>query len=300
MLFEYLINGVLFGGTYSLVAIGFTIIFGVMHRLNVAHGATIMVSAYAGATVMLLLGGDSYPALALAFVASIAAGAALGWLVELVAFRPLRGASYLAPFATTVGVTIVLEEVFLQLGRAVPIFYPEYTPFPSPLENLGFLLGDYYVRGVYLVSFVVAVLLMLALHAWVTRSRTGRAMRVVEENVEVAKLMGIDVRRTEVVAFVVASGLAGAAGCLIGASTGAVSPFLGVHLLLISFVVVVIGGLGNLYGAMIGGIIVGAVETTAVGLISASYKQAVLFAVLFAVLILRPEGILSRRTEGRD
>jgi len=298
---EYLLNGILFGSTYSLVAIGFTIIFGTIHRLNVAHGATIMVAAFAGATTSILLGGaDSYLALGLAFVASVATGALLGVLVELVAFRPLRDASYLTPFVTTIAVTIILEELFLKLSRSVPIFYPEYTPFPSILEDLSFEVGGMYIRGVYLVTFIVSLALMVVLHLWITRTRSGRAVRVVEENPDVARLLGIDVRRVEVTVFAVASALAGAAGCLIGMSVGTVSPFMGSHLLVIGFVAIVLGGLGNVYGAMIGGILVGVIETVTVGVLAATYREAFLFAVLFLTLVLKPEGILAAGSAGRD
>lgn len=297
---ETLINGILFGGTYSLVAIGFTLIFGVIHRLNVAHGATIMVSAYAGATVALLLGGDSYAVLVLAFLASVFVGALLGLIVERIAFRPLREASYLAPFVTTIGVTIFLEELFLHLARKVPIFYPEYTPFPSPLEYLGFNFGPYYIRGVYIAIFLVSIGLMFILHLWVTNSKMGRAMRVVEESQDIARLMGINVVKTEVVAFVVASALAGAAGCLIGVSIGTISPFMASHLLLVSFVVIVMGGMGNMYGAMVGGIIVGALEKLSINFWSSSYREAILFAILFAILVIKPEGLFSLRVQKRD
>jgi branched-chain amino acid transport system permease protein len=288
---EYLINGFLLGGTYSLVAIGFTIIFGVLHRLNIAHGATIMVSAFAGATISLLLGGDSYPVLLLSFVVAVLAGTLLGVIIERAVFRPLRRASYLAPFVATVGLTLALEETMLHLSRKVPIFLPDNTPFPSPLEYLGFRMGDIYIRGVYVVIFVVSLILMVALHLWVTRSATGRRIRVVEENPTAARILGINVERTETIAFALASALAGAAGCLIGVANGTINPFMGAPLLLTSFVVIVIGGLGNLYGAMIGGIIVGVVELATANLISATYKEAVLFGLMFLILILRPQGL---------
>lgn len=288
---EYVLNGILFGSTYSLVAIGFTIIFGVLHRLNLAHGATIMVSAFAGATVSLVFGGESYPVLALSFVVSVLVGAALGLLIERLIFRPLRDASYLAPFVATVGVTLMLEEAMLHVSRKVPIFYPEYTPYPSPLENLSFHLGDIYIRGVYLVIFIVSLCLMLLLHLWITRTDSGRAIRVVEENPTAARILGINVERTEMLAFAVASALAGAAGCLIGVANGTINAFLGGPLLLTSFIVIVIGGLGNLYGAMLGGLLVGMVETVTTNLLSATYKQAVLFVLMFIVLVLRPQGL---------
>ena len=288
---EHVLNGLLYGSTYSLVAIGFTIIFGVLHRLNIAHGATIMVSAFAGATVSLLLGGDSYGVLALSFVVAVLAGAAIGLVIERLVFRPLRDSSYLAPFVATVGVTMALEEGMQQISRRVSLFNPEYTPYPSPLEDLSFHVGGIYLRGAYVVIFVVSLVLMAVLHAWVTRTNSGRAIRIVEENPVAARLLGIDVERTEMIAFAVASALAGAAGCLIGVSSGTVNAYLGAPLLLSSFVVIVIGGLGNLYGAMFGGLFVGVVETVTANLLSASYKEAVLFGLMFVVLIVRPQGL---------
>lgn len=298
--FEYVLNGFLLGGTYSLVAIGFTIIFGVLHRLNIAHGATIMVSAFAGATVSLLLGGDSYWVLLLSFVVATLTGAVIGIIIERAIFRPLRESSYLAPFVATVGITLALEEAMLHASRHVPIFYPEYTPYPSPLENLGFNIGDLYIRGVYVVIFVISLVLMAALHLWITRSDTGRAIRVVEENPTAARILGVNVERTETIAFGVASALAGAAGCLIGVSQGTINPFLGAPLLLTSFVIIVIGGLGNLYGAMVGGIIVGVIELAGANLISATYKEAVLFALMFIILIVRPQGLFGSAVQRPD
>lgn len=297
---EYMINGFLLGGTYSLVAIGFTIIFGVLHRLNIAHGATIMVSAFAGATVSLLLDGQSYGVLLLSFAAAILTGTVIGILIERVVFRPLRDASYLAPFVATVGITLMLEEAMLHVSRKVPIFYPEYTPYPSPLENLSYYIGDLYIRGVYVVIFIVSLILMLVLHFWITRSNTGRAIRVVEENPTAARILGINVERTEMLTFAVASALAGAAGCLIGVAHGTINPFLGAPLLLTSFVVIVLGGLGNLYGAMIGGIIVGVVELSTANLISATYKEAILFGLMFLILLVRPQGLFGSTVQRPD
>ena len=298
---EFLISGLLFGATYSLVAIGFTLIFGVLNRLNIAHGATLMVAAFAGAYVSLRLGGKaSYLVLALAFAASLLVGALVGWLVRAVAFAPLRNASPLAPFVTSAAVTIILEETFVQLSRRVPEFSPEFSSFPSPLENLVFFIGPVLVRGVHVVIFVVAALLMAWLQWWINASRTGRAVRAVEENPTVAKLLGINVKRVEVAVFVVASAVAGAAGCLIGMAQGTVGPFMGANLLLTGFVIIVLAGLGSLRGAMVCGLLVGMIETSIVGLLSASVKEAVLFVILFAVLVVRPQGLFGGARAIRD
>jgi branched-chain amino acid transport system permease protein len=298
---EFLISGLLFGATYSLVAIGFTLIFGVLNRLNIAHGATLMVAAFAGAYVSLRLGGKaSYLVLALAFAASLLVGALVGWLVRAVAFAPLRNASPLAPFVTSAAVTIILEETFVQLSRRVPEFSPEFSSFPSPLENLVFFIGPVLVRGVHVVIFVVAALLMVWLQWWINASRTGRAVRAVEENPTVAKLLGINVKQVEVTVFVVASAVAGAAGCLIGMAQGTVGPFMGANLLLTGFVIIVLAGLGSLRGAMVCGLLVGMIETSIVGLLSASVKEAVLFVILFAVLVVRPQGLFGGTRAIRD
>ncbi len=298
---EHLINGLLFGATYSLVAIGFTLIFGVLNRLNIAHGATIMVAAFAGAYVSLRLGGKaSYSVLALSFVISVFAGALLGILVRTIAFAPLRNASPLAPFVTSAAVTIVLEEAFVQLSRRIPEFSPEFTQFPSPLENLVFFVGPVLIRGVYVVIFVIAVLLMASLHWWISKTRMGRAIRSVEENPTMSWLLGINVRHVEIAVFAVASAIAGAAGCLIGVAMGTVGPFMGSNLLLTGFVIIVLAGLGSLRGAMICGLIVGVIEMAIVGMVSASMKEAVLFIILFAVLVVRPQGLFAGPEAKRD
>lgn len=299
--FEYLIGGLLFGATYSLVAIGFTLIFGVLNRLNIAHGATIMVAAFAGAYISLRLGGkSSYAVLALAFVASLVTGAVLGVLVRAVAFAPLRNASPLAPFVTSAAMTLVLEEAFVQLSRNVPLFSPEFSTFPSPLENLVFFVGPVLVRGVYVVIFLVAIILMALLHWWITHTAMGRAIRSVEENPTMSWLLGINVRHVEVKVFAVASAVAGAAGCLIGVAMGTVGPFMGANLLLTGFVIIVLAGLGSVRGAMICGLIVGVIEMTIVGMVSASMKEAVLFIILFTVLVIRPQGLFPGPEANRD
>jgi branched-chain amino acid transport system permease protein len=301
LVLENLISGLLFGATYSLVAIGFTLIFGVLNRLNIAHGATIMVSAFAGAYVSLRLGGQSsFLILGLAFAVSVATGALLGILVWRAAFAPLRNASPLAPFVTSAAVALILEELFLQVSRRVPPFAPEFSSFPSPLEDLVFHVGPILIRGVYVVIFAVAALLMALLHWWITKSSMGRAIRAVEENLTVSWLLGINVRRVEIAVFAAASAIAGAAGCLVGVSTGTITPYMGANLLLTGFVVIVLAGLGSVYGAMVCGLLVGMIEMTIVGTVSASMKEAVLFIVLFAVLVIRPQGLFMKLDASRD
>ena len=301
LVLEYAISGLLFGATYSLVAIGFTLIFGVLNRFNIAHGATLMVAAFAGATISILLGGaESYLVLFLAFIGSILTGAVMGLLVRLVAFVPLRNAAALSPFVTSAAVALILEELFLHLTQQVSIYSVEVTEFPSPLENLAFFVGDLYIRGAYLVIFVVAMVIMAVLHWWLHHTKSGLAIRAVEENSDMAWLLGINGYRVEINVFVVASAIAGAAGCLIGVAYGTVSPFLGSNLLLVSFVVLVMAGIGSVRGAMICGLLVGIIETVTAGVMSSQTKEAVLFVILFAVLVVRPQGIFANPESTRD
>ncbi len=301
LVLEYAISGLLFGATYSLVAIGFTLIFGVLNRFNIAHGATLMVAAFAGATISILLGGEeSYLVLFLAFVGSVLTGAGMGLLVRLVAFVPLRNAAALSPFVTSAAVALILEELFLHLTQRVSIYSIEVTEFPSPLENLAFFIGDLYIRGAYLVIFVVAMVIMAVLHWWLHHTKSGLAVRAVEENPDMAWLLGINGYRVEINVFVVASAIAGAAGCLIGVAYGTVSPFIGSNLLLVSFVVLVMAGIGSVRGAMICGLLVGIIETVTAGVVSAQTKEAVLFVILFVVLVIRPQGIFANAESTRD
>ena len=182
----------------------------------------------------------------------------------------------------------------------MPIYSIEVTEFPSALENLAFFVGDLYIRGAYLVIFVVALIIMALLHRWLNHTKNGLAIRAVEENPEAAWLLGINGRRVEIMVFAAASAIAGAAGCLIGVAYGTVSPFFGSNLLLVSFVVLVLAGIGSVRGAMICGLLVGVIETVTAGTVSSETKEAVLFVVLFAVLLIRPQGIFAGAASTRD
>jgi branched-chain amino acid transport system permease protein len=301
LVLEYAISGLLFGSTYSLVAIGFTLIFGVLNRFNIAHGATLMVAAFGGATISILFGGkDSYIILIAAFLSATVIGAIVGLIVRQIAFAPLRGGSELSPFVTSAAMALILEELFVNLTQSVSIYSMEVTEFPSPLENLVFFLGEIYIRGAYLVIFLMALIIMGILHWWLHHTKSGLAIRCVEENPTAAWLMGINGNRVEIIVFAVASAIAGAAGCLISVAYGTVTPFLGSNLLLVSFVVLVLAGIGSVRGAMICGLFVGVIETVTAGLISAQTKEAVLFIILFIVLLVKPQGIFATRATERD
>jgi len=301
LVLEYAISGLLFGATYSLVAIGFTLIFGVLNRFNIAHGATLMVAAFGGATISILFGGkDSYIILIAAFLSATVIGALVGLIVRQIAFAPLKGGSELSPFVTSAAMALILEEMFVNLTQSVSIYSMEVTEFPSPLENLVFFLGEIYIRGAYLVIFLMALIIMGILHWWLHHTKSGLAVRCVEENPTAAWLMGINGNRVEIIVFAVASAIAGAAGCLISVAYGTVTPFLGSNLLLVSFVVLVLAGIGSVRGAMICGLFVGVIETVTAALISAQTKEAVLFIILFTVLLVKPQGIFATSATERD
>ena len=301
LVLEYAISGLLFGATYSLVAIGFTLIFGVLNRFNIAHGATLMVAAFGGATISILFGGkDSYIILIAAFLSATVIGALVGLIVRQIAFAPLKGGSELSPFVTSAAMALILEEMFVNLTQSVSIYSMEVTEFPNPLENLVFFLGEIYIRGAYLVIFLMALIIMGILHWWLHHTKSGLAIRCVEENPTAAWLMGINGNRVEIIVFAVASAIAGAAGCLISVAYGTVTPFLGSNLLLVSFVVLVLAGIGSVRGAMICGLFVGVIETVTAALISAQTKEAVLFIILFTVLLVKPQGIFATSATERD
>jgi branched-chain amino acid transport system permease protein len=260
-----------------------------------------MVAAFGGATISILFGGkDSYIILIAAFLSATVIGAIVGLIVRQIAFAPLRGGSELSPFVTSAAMALILEELFVNLTQSVSIYSMEVTEFPSPLENLVFFLGEIYIRGAYLVIFLMALIIMGILHWWLHHTKSGLAIRCVEENPTAAWLMGINGNRVEIIVFAVASAIAGAAGCLISVAYGTVTPFLGSNLLLVSFVVLVLAGIGSVRGAMICGLFVGVIETVTAGLISAQTKEAVLFIILFIVLLVKPQGIFATSATERD
>ena len=255
MFAQQLVNGLMLGGAYALVAIGYTLVFGVLNLLHLAHGEVFMVGAYVG--LVLALAGFS-PVVILA--GAMLAAATLGVLVERVAFRPVRNrGSHVTPLITTIAVGLVT------------------------------------LTTLQLIILGTSVVLMALLELFLRSTRTGMAIRATAENQTVAGLMGINVSLAIVVTFAIASALAGAAGVLLAWNFAGLSPFFGVKVGLKGLAIMLLGGLGNVAGAMVGGLIIGVVEVLSVAYLASSYRDAFAFAVMILILLVRPTGLFGAR-----
>jgi branched-chain amino acid transport system permease protein len=283
MFLQQLANGVMLGSTYALVAIGYTLIFGVLRLLHLAHGEVFMIGAFAGLQAALIWHFGPVPAL----ISGALGAAIVGVLVERIAFRPIRrrGNSHLAPIVSTVGVGLVLQEVMTKL------FGSEQIAFPSGLQKQVFDLGFMSVTGSQLFILGTAAVSMIALHQFVTHTRYGMAMRATSENIHVAAILGINVDAVILVTFAVASALAGIAGVLVGLNFNAISPFMGFDMGIKGMAIIVIGGLGSIYGAMAGGLILGIAEVLSVAYLASSFRDAFAFGLMVLILIIRPRGL---------
>jgi branched-chain amino acid transport system permease protein len=287
---QQLVNGVMLGSVYALVAIGYTLVFGVLGMLHLAHGEVFMIGAFVGLVVVSATSGS----LLLGMLAAILATGLLGVLIERVAFRPLRGAHHLAPLATTIGAAIALQET------ARWYFGAEQKGFPATIELTSWEFGPLRVTSVQVFILASSVILMAAVHLFLSRTRAGRALRATAESPVVASLLGVNVERTVVLTFLVASMLAGAAGVLVGVAYSAVNPFIGVQMGIKGLVVMLLGGLGNVPGAMVGGICLGVLEVLGAAYVASSYRDAFAFGAVMLIILVRPEGLLGLRVQRRD
>ena len=279
---QQLVNGLMLGSTYSLVAIGYTLILGTLNLLHFAHGEVFMMGAFFGLLIVLFWNVNFY-------VASLGGtlGAALvGILVEALAIRPIKKGQHLAPLISTIGVTIILQEAAHYFSGGEPLSFPETVTVTN------FDLGGIRITSVQITIFVLSILLMFVLHLFVKNTKMGKAMRATAESPTTATLLGISVNQVTIATFFIASALAGASGVLVGMSYNAVTPGMGVPMAIKGFAIMLLGGLGNIYGAMIGGLIVGGVEILSVGYLAPSYRDAFTFGLMILILIFRPSGIL--------
>jgi len=290
VLLQQLVNGVMLGAVYALIAIGYTLIFGVLGMLHLAHGEVFMVGAFVGLLVATTYSGNVMLALAAAMLAT----GLLGVLIERVAFRPLRGAHHLAPLATTIGAGIALQET------ARWYFGPEQKGFPAAIAAISWELGPLRVSSVQVFILASAIVLMAAVSVFLARTRAGRAVRATAEDPAVAGLLGVNVSAVVVLVFFVASALAGAAGVLVGLAYNSVHPFIGVQMGIKGLVVMLLGGLGNVPGAMVGGLVLGILEVLGVAYFASSYRDAFAFGAVMLMLLVRPEGLLGLRLPRRD
>jgi branched-chain amino acid transport system permease protein len=285
VLLQQLTNGLMLGSTYALVAIGYSLIFGVLRLLHLAHGEVFMVGAFAGLLVVLWLSLGPFAAV---FGGLVVAGI-LGIILELAAFRPIRrrGGNYLAPIVSSVGAGLVLQEVMTKL------FGAEQLGFPRQFAGTVYDLGVISITSTQIFIMVIAFASMVALHLFVTRSRLGVAIRATSENLEIASILGINVDFVIMLTFAIASALGGIAGVLVGLNFNAVSPFMGIDMATKGMAIMLIGGLGSIYGAMAGGLLLGVGEVLSVAYLASSYRDAFAFGLMIIVLLVRPRGLFS-------
>jgi branched-chain amino acid transport system permease protein len=305
-LVQLLVNGVTLGSVYALVALGFSMVYGILKLLNLAHGDVLMVGAFIGWGVLGWLGGAQDPTVAvwlvilLMVLAAMVGGGFLGVAIERFAYRPLRRAPRIAPLISALGVAFFLQNTVLLLWGAD--FRSYDTDFLVDVD-VGIDWGPLTVWVIRLVVIAAAFAMMLGLWILVTRTRLGKAMRATAFDREAAEMMGIDVDRVIVTTFFIGSALAGAAGVLIGLVFFQINHFMGFNYGLKGFTAAVVGGIGSIPGAMFGGLLIGIVESLSVGYIqdftggrlNSSFRDLVVFSILVVFMLLRPQGLFGKR-----
>lgn len=291
---QQLINGLAIGGIYALVALGYTMVYGVLKLINFAHGDLFTIGAYLGMTVFISLGLEGVVPvwIAIPLVAVMVMGlvALLGGILERAAYRPLRNASRLSAVVSAVGASIFFQNAILLIWGANYYVYPE-SMRPS-------VIIDLFGMGVPIMRFILigaSIALMLILYWFIHRTKTGTAIRAAAIDQNAARLMGINVNRIIALVFLIGPGLGGVAGVMVGLAYGQIDFNMGFSFGLKAFTAAILGGIGNIPGAMIGGLILGLVETFGAAYLTIAWKDAISFLVLILILIIRPTGILGER-----
>jgi branched-chain amino acid transport system permease protein len=296
---QQIINGLVLGSIYALVALGYTMVYGILGLINFAHGDIVMVGALVGLSVFHALSASGLPVplvLLLAVGAAMVVCMALGVSIERLAYRPLRHAPRLAPLITAIGVSILLQY------SAALVWSKQYIPMPELLSPARYDILGAHITGLQAAIFLLACAVMAGLYWFITKTRVGTAMRATEQNKEVAGLMGIDINRIISFTFLVGSGLAAVAGIMVVLYYGIGHYSMGFILGLKAFTAAVLGGIGNVRGAMLGGMLLGIIESLASGYIGdltggffgSNYRDVFAFLVLVLVLVLRPSGLLGQ------
>ncbi|MDR2342946.1 MAG: branched-chain amino acid ABC transporter permease [Spirochaetaceae bacterium] len=283
---QQLINGLSLGSIYALIALGYTMVYGIVLLINFAHGDILMAGAYAGYFVLVKLG-VSPPSIILAFLVSMLFCAALGMTIERLTYRPLRSAPRLNSLITAIAVSLILENG----ARVLPFIGPNPRQFPRP-ATYNIDLGHISISNIQIIVIVVSALLMISLNYIVMYTKRGKAMRAVSIDMQASSLMGIPVDHTISFTFALGSVLAAAGGILFAFAYPQISPTMGIMPGLKAFVAAVLGGIGSIPGAMLGGIVLGIAETLTKGFVSSQYADAVSFSILIIILLVKPTGIL--------
>ena len=295
--FQELVNGITTGALYSLVALGFSMVYGVLKLLNFAHGDLYMVGAYIGFFVIQFFGGASHLSiavpllLAIMFLVSAGLVGGLGVAIERFAYRPLRDAPRIAPLITAIGISFFLESAALLLFGSQ---FREYNTAEFISLSSGIQIGSVTIDSVQILVLVLGLLLMTGLQLLVNRTRLGRQMRAVAVDREAAEMLGINVNFVITATFFLGSALAGIAGVMGGLLFNTVTSTIGFIAGLKAFTAAVVGGIGSIPGAMLGGLVIGVAESFVTGYISSTYSNLIVFGLLIVVMLVRPSGLLGR------
>jgi branched-chain amino acid transport system permease protein len=283
------INGLQLGAVYALIALGYTMVYGVLRLINFAHGDIFMLGAF---IAYYLISKFAIPIYFVFVITMVLTGCA-GYIIEKVAYKPLRGAPKISLLITAVGVSLFLE-YFLSLNA---IFTPNYIGFPRPFEVVSYDLAIFTVTNVQILIFTITGIALALLYVLIYRTKQGKAMRAVSYDQETASLMGIDIDRTISFTFIVGASLAGVGGILYGVAYPQINVFMGVMPGIKSFVAAVLGGIGIIHGAVLGGFIIGMSEVFVSAFLSSTFRDGVIFIILFLVLLFKPSGIFGKRIE---
>ncbi len=284
---QQLINGVSLGSIYALIALGYTMVYGIIKLINFAHGDIYMVGAYIGFFAVTVANISIVPAL----IISMAVTGVLGILIERIAYKPLRHAPRISLLITAIGVSFFLEYTSMYFVSPTP------RTFPNVMDSsLSLNVGPFVINAQQLLIFAITFVLMIVLTYIVQKTKMGKAMRAVSFDTETAQLMGIDANRVISFTFGIGSALAAAGGVLVGVYYNSIDPLMGIMPGLKAFVAAVLGGIGSIPGAMTGGIILGVIEALVSGFISSTFRDAAAFAILILVLLFKPSGLFGKNT----
>ena len=284
---QQLVNGLILGSVYALLALGYTMVYGIIKLINFAHGDIYMMGAFVGYFLINSLHLNFFLALIFAMIGT----AALGVLVEFLAYRPLRNSTRIAALITAIGVSFFLEYVMVYFVGA------NTRSFPQVIETVRYSFGPISLTNIQLMILAVSLILMVLLQVIVQKTKMGKAMRAVSVDSDAAQLMGINVNRTISFTFALGSALAGAAGVLIALYYNSLEPLMGMTPGLKSFVAAVLGGIGIIPGAALGGFVIGLLETFATAFGMSDFRDAIVYGILILILLVRPAGILGKNVK---
>lgn len=293
MILQQLINGITVGGIYALIALGYTMVYGLLLMINFAHSEIFMAGAFFGFFILSfsskfpLLENNLYLQLLLACFISICLTGILGVIIERFAYRPLRRASRLTPLISAIGVSIFLQNLFML------VVSPQAKPFPEIFPAKNFQCGILTINTLQIFIITISVLLMLVLNYFINRTKVGTAIRATSSDIETASLMGINTNSIISLVFFIGAGLGGIAGILVGMYYGSIKYNMGFIYGIKAFTAAVLGGIGNIPGAMVGGYLLGILESLGTAYISSAYKDVFAFIILILVLIIKPTGIFN-------